>query len=125
MEQKEKQGGGLSSGFLLGVVVGVIITLLLTTKRGKRILKLITEEGMSKLSNWEDLFHDAVEEYQTKPAEPKLPPVDLSSAEDQEDEDTVEAAPLEEESEPKHVEKKEQPKTIKRFFKGIPRHTMN
>ena len=124
MEQKEKQGGGLSSGFLLGVVVGVIITLLLTTKRGKRILKLITEEGMSKLSNWEDLFRDAVEEYQTKPAEPKLPPVDLSSAEEQEDEETVESAPVEEE-EMKHVEKKEQPKTIKRFFKGIPRHTMN
>lgn len=124
MEQKEKQGGGLSSGFLLGVVVGVIITLLLTTKRGKRILKLITEEGMSKLSNWEDLFHDAVEEYQTKPAEPKLPPVDLTSVEEQEDEETIESAPVEEE--PKIVVKKEQqPKSIKRFFKGIPRHTMN
>lgn len=122
MEQKEKQGGGLSSGFLLGVVVGVIITLLLTTKRGKRILKFITEEGMSKLSNWEDLFQDAVEEYQTKPAEPKLPPVDLTSVEEQEDEE-VEAAPVEEE--PKLVAKKEQPKIIKRFFKGIPRHTMN
>lgn len=124
MEQKEKQGGGLSSGFLLGVVVGVIITLLLTTKRGKRILKLITEEGMSKLSNWEDLFHDAVEEYQTKPAEPKLPPVDLTSVEEQEDEETIESAPVEEE--PKIVVKKEQqPKSIKRFFKGIPRHSMN
>lgn len=123
MEQKEKQGSGLSSGFLLGVVVGVVITLLLTTKRGKRILKMITEEGMSKLSNWEDMVSDAVDEYTAKSQEQPLPAVDLSSEEEQEDEE-VETSPVEEE--PKLVVKKEQqPKTIKRFFKGIPRHTMN
>lgn len=110
MERNEKQNGGLSTGFLLGIVVGVVITLLLTTKRGKRILKIITEEGMSKISNFEDLFNDAVEEYQTKPAEPKLPPVDLTPVEEQQDEEK----PAE-----------EKPKSIKRFFKGIHRPSIN
>ncbi len=117
---QQKKGGGLSTGFLLGVVVGVIVTLLLTTKRGKRILKMITEEGISKISNWEDMFSDMVEEYQSKPAEPKLPPVEL--AQDVEEED--ELAVMQSEKE-KHPVLKKEPKPIKRFFKGIHRSSVN
>lgn len=120
MEKKEQQRGigGLSSGFLLGVVVGVIITLLLTTKRGKRIVKMITEEGMSKISHWEDLFTDIEDDQQAQSQEPKLSPVELNE----------EAANLEElqgEKEEASLKKKEIAKTAKRFFRGIPRHGVN
>jgi hypothetical protein len=119
MEKKEHHGGGLSSGFLLGVVVGVIITLLLTTKRGKRILKLITEEGMSKLSNWEDMFSDMVEEYETKPQEPKQKPVAFL----EEGEEESEEAPIA--TVKPRKEKHEEEKSSKRFFKGIHRRSVN
>lgn len=46
---------GWSSGFLFGLLVGVALTLLFTTKKGRRILKALTDEGMHKLSQWEDL----------------------------------------------------------------------
>jgi len=127
MDQRDKQHGGLSTGFFLGIVLGVVITLLLTTKRGKRILKLITEEGMNKLSNFEDLFSDAVEEYNTKPQEPKLPPVDLISEKEvsTKEIEAEEIAPVATESTKQSVEEKSQPKTIRRFFKGIHRQSIN
>lgn len=40
--------------FLLGIVIGVALTLLLTTKNGRKLLRLITEEGLQRLSEWED-----------------------------------------------------------------------
>lgn len=46
---------GWSSGFLFGLLVGVALALLFTTKKGRRILKVLTDEGMHKLSQWEDL----------------------------------------------------------------------
>jgi gas vesicle protein len=123
MEHKEHhKGGGLSTGFLLGVVVGVIITLLLTTKRGKKILKMITDEGISKISNLEDMVGDMIDEYETKPVEPKLPSVEL--AEEMEVEDEALAMPSEKE-EVKEVIKKESKPPVKRFFKGIHRPSVN
>jgi gas vesicle protein len=120
MDKKEQHRGGLSSGFLLGVVVGVIVTLLLTTKRGKRILKLITEEGMNKLTNWEDMFGDMVEEYETKPEPPKVKPLTFLEEKEEEHQQPVEihvAKP--------HKEKHEEEKSPKRFFKGIHRRSVN
>lgn len=38
------------TGFWLGVIVGAAIVFLIATKKGKRILKLISEEGMEKLT---------------------------------------------------------------------------
>jgi hypothetical protein len=40
--------------FLLGIVIGVALTLLLTTKNGRKLLRLITEESLQRLSKWED-----------------------------------------------------------------------
>lgn len=40
--------------FLLGIIIGVVLTLLLTTKKGRKLLRLITEEGVQRLSNWEE-----------------------------------------------------------------------
>lgn len=52
-------------GFLLGVLIGVLIALLFTTKKGRRILKSLTEEGMDKISNIEELFEKKLREEST------------------------------------------------------------
>lgn len=119
MEKKE-QNHGLTNGFFVGVIVGVIITLLFTTKRGKKIFKFITEEGMSKISHWEDIFTDIVDDYQTNPQESKLPSVDLASDSEIEQEPEI----LNTEGKEEHIEKKEA-KPIRRFFKGIHRPSVN
>ena len=121
MEKNQHKSSGLSSGFLLGIIVGVVITLLLTTKRGKRILKLVTEEGMQKFSNWEDLINDFVDDYETKPSEPKLSPVALTEEEQQRSEEMR----IEGTDEEEQKEKKEGGKPLKRFFKNIHRRSIN
>ncbi|MGI8419572.1 MAG: hypothetical protein ACR2LN_02910 [Candidatus Levyibacteriota bacterium] len=61
MEQRNQQQGGQGNGFLLGVIVGVLITLLFTTKRGRAILKDVMEHGFEKFSNLEKLMQEIQE----------------------------------------------------------------
>ena len=51
-----------NSGFLFGVLIGVLLTLLFTTKKGRKILKTITDEGIDKITNLEDLFEKKLHE---------------------------------------------------------------
>jgi len=44
-------GGNFFSGFLLGFLIGGFVVFLLATKKGKKLLKTISEEGMDNLSN--------------------------------------------------------------------------
>lgn len=46
------------SGFLIGVVLGGILTLLFTTKKGREILKDLTEKGLEKFSEIQDSLDD-------------------------------------------------------------------
>lgn len=58
MDQQKKETehhGGALNAFILGVVVGVALTLLLTTKKGRRILRSLTDEGMGRLGKLEDV----------------------------------------------------------------------
>jgi len=50
--------GGSGNGFLLGVIVGVLITLLFTTKRGRAILKDVMEKGVQKFADLEQLMRE-------------------------------------------------------------------
>ena len=54
MEDKNnnQQGGGNS--FLLGAVIGTVATLLFTTKKGREIVREITEKGLEKFTELED-----------------------------------------------------------------------
>ena len=61
MEHKNQQQGGQGNGFLLGVIVGVLLTLLFTTKRGRAILKDVMEHGFEKFSNLEKLMQEIQE----------------------------------------------------------------
>lgn len=82
--------GKFFNGFLLGLLIGAAIVFLLGTKKGKRILKSLSEGGADKISN-------ILEE--------------VESEDEIEDEAIVEKTitPAEEESRPK----------IRRFFRGI------
>jgi len=46
-----KSGSNFFSGFLLGFLIGGLVVFLLGTKKGKKILKTISEEGLDNLSN--------------------------------------------------------------------------
>lgn len=45
------RGNNFFSGFLLGALVGAAVVFLLGTKKGKRILKIISEKGLDNISN--------------------------------------------------------------------------
>jgi gas vesicle protein len=55
-QNKHSNTGIFFNGFIIGLLVGAGIVLLLTTKKGKRILKSLTEEGFDKISNIDDLM---------------------------------------------------------------------
>lgn len=95
------QANNFFSGFLLGALVGAAIVFLLGTKKGKRIWKAISEDGLDNISNLldkadktEDL--DEVAENQGENIAPKR-------------EFLIKEEPF------------EKPK-VRRFFRGIPRH---
>lgn len=93
-------GGSFVNGFLWGAIIGAGVVFLLGTKKGKRLLKTITEEGLEGVSGLSEL----VEEYG-----------------DNEEEEKVEKG--------LNGEKKEEEKSFaqsfggqaRRFFKGIPK----
>lgn len=97
-----KSGNNFFSGFLLGALVGAAIVFLLGTKKGKRILKAISEEGEGKISNILNKIENSV------------------NLEDESLEDEKIVAPKKEIV--KKVIVEERPKTGRRFFRGISRH---
>lgn len=91
----QAKGGNFSNGFLWGVVVGAAIVFLLATKKGRKILKTLTEDGLEGISDIYELFEE--EKKKTKSCG------DMELDED-EDENFSEAKI-----------------STKRFFKGIPK----
>lgn len=57
---REKNNSG--SVFLAGVVVGVLVTLLFTTKKGRKILKNLKDQGMEMLEQMADATPDDLAE---------------------------------------------------------------
>ncbi len=55
MDQRKHHTQGNNS-FVLGLILGVLITLLFTTKKGRQILRSFTEEGHGKFSELEAMF---------------------------------------------------------------------
>lgn len=54
--------GGFFNGFVVGFIVGAAMVFLLATKKGKKLLKIITEEGLDKVSDLEELLEERDEE---------------------------------------------------------------
>jgi hypothetical protein len=63
MDRKDKCNHNHKSshgnGFLLGVILGVIVTLLFTTKKGREIVKILTEKGLDKFSDLQKVMNEA------------------------------------------------------------------
>lgn len=59
---ERRTSGGSINTFVFGILVGVAITLLLTTKKGRKLLKILTEEGAEKITKWEEMLQAAQEE---------------------------------------------------------------
>lgn len=59
MEKHEEssQKGGL----FLGILVGVAATLLVTTKRGRKLLHTLSDEGIEKIEDWEHILKDVAD----------------------------------------------------------------
>lgn len=55
-------GNGFSTGLILGIIIGAAAVFLFGTKRGKRLFKVITEEGLEGISDIGDLIEDMKEE---------------------------------------------------------------
>jgi gas vesicle protein len=56
------ENGGFINGLVLGIVIGVAVALLFSTKKGKKLLKVLTDEGLEKISGLEDILQDVIEE---------------------------------------------------------------
>lgn len=123
--RQQHHGGGSLNTFLFGVLVGILASLLFTTKKGRRLLKVITDEGVDRLTHWEDMLKSMEREIEedTLDEEPVI-------GEDMEKEVRALEAPKTEEvdeNEPAISEKpdeEENPapkKKSKRLFKGIRR----
>jgi len=100
MDNNNKSGNNFLGGFLFGVLVGAVIVFLLATKKGKKILKAISDDGLDNIS-------DILEKVNKTTG--------LDEMYDEE-----ESAPQRRIIAVKEVVE-ERPKT-RRFFKGISRH---
>lgn len=56
-------GGNFINGFFWGALIGAGAVFLLGTKRGKKLLKVVTEQGLDKLSGIEELVDEFDDEY--------------------------------------------------------------
>lgn len=63
---EHSSGGGFLNGLLLGLLIGGGAVFLFGTKKGKRLLKLITEEGLEGISELENFIEDEAD-YQEEP----------------------------------------------------------
>lgn len=103
-----KSGNNFFNGFLLGLLVGAAIVFLLGTKKGKRLLKAISEEGIENISNILEKTDKSV---------------DLDEIINEEQEEALEAEMPEKRGE--NIERTVRKPVAKRFFRGIPRRLTN
>lgn len=109
-------GNNFLSGFLLGALVGAAIVLLFVTKKGKKILKAISEEGEGKISNILNKIEHSVDlEDVTLEDEPSFASTSAKATVDKKASEGRRKLFAQEE---KFVE--DRPK-VRRFFKGISR----
>ncbi len=59
---QQDTGGKFINGLVVGIVIGATLMFLLSTKKGKKILKMLTEEGLGGVSGIEELLMDGGDE---------------------------------------------------------------
>ncbi len=53
-----------SNGFLMGVIIGGVATLIFTTKKGREIVKDLADKGLEKYYEFEKKLEDTKEDYE-------------------------------------------------------------
>ncbi|MDO8659595.1 MAG: hypothetical protein Q7K54_03250 [Candidatus Parcubacteria bacterium] len=101
MENNNHSGNNFLNGFLLGALFGAAVVFFLGTKKGKKLLKAISEEGAENISNVLKKVDESV---------------NLDGIMEDEDDDM----PGEKLSIKENQVEKVKPK-VKRFFRGISR----
>ena len=117
MNNNNQHHSGFMAGFVIGVVVGAVIIFLIATKKGKKILKLLSEEGLEGVAELEELLVEDFVEPQSKPIKNKVVRVAKPTADESGpvESSSTSAAPL-----VPHALGRIQT-TGRRFFKGIPK----
>jgi gas vesicle protein len=94
------RGPSFMNGFFLGIIIGAAIVFLIGTKKGKKVLKLLTESGIEGVSDLQEMLSETgdADEYEQE-----------YSADGEEIEQIM------------HEPQQEKPVTrpLKRFFRGI------
>ncbi len=91
------QNSGFSNGFLLGALIGGGMVFLLGTKKGKEVLKTLTENGFEGVAELRELLSDEDDSFIEEYAQEGKSPVS------------------------KTEEVKTPAKSLKRFFRGVKR----
>jgi len=52
------QGGGFSNGLFVGIILGAVLVLLFTTRKGRKILRMLSAEGFDKVKDWEKIIDE-------------------------------------------------------------------
>lgn len=111
MENNNKSSNNFFSGFLLGALLGAAIALLFVTKKGKKIFKAISEEGEGKISDILNKIEKSVDLEEVESADEEIEAV--TPKREIAKKVVVEAKP---------ATPRGEPKTGRRFFRGISRH---
>lgn len=89
-ERHEQNSHQSSNGFLTGAIIGAVVTLLFTTKKGREIVKDLADRGVEKLSEFEEnvkkqkiMLEEDLEE--SDYIEPKTRPMQIQSGNNIED----------------------------------------
>ncbi|HZE87858.1 MAG TPA: YtxH domain-containing protein [Methylomirabilota bacterium] len=122
MENNKNHNGGFGQGFMLGLLVGIVGTLLVTTKKGREIFRELTTKGLDKFSDLEQRLQEtgAFEEFDDEDDYIAPAPRTLKTEAHPEEEDSVREVAQEEERAEKPVVKSHPPRPshIRRFFRG-------
>lgn len=108
MENK-KHSNNFFSGFLLGAVVGGLLVFLFATEKGRKIFKILKEEGFKGASELQEMFDEEVEEQDIPEAVTQQPVIQKSTN----------GYTQPNSSPPKQSFIQKSKSTTKRFFKGV------
>lgn len=79
MENQNNSHNQNSNGFLLGLLIGGIATLIFTTKKGRELARELTELGIEKISDFQEKIDEAVVEYEDVPGDDYVEPTERPS----------------------------------------------
>lgn len=122
-KQHNQQQNSLGGGFLLGLVLGVLVTLLFSTKRGRELLKEWTEKGITKLSDLETIIKQQTEQSAKQPEKSETDYIQKDQKQKEQERKLIaqEAEVIEEKPVPQ-TPKKEEQKPLTESPKGTPKH---